>query len=828
MIKTPYQSLKLKTKLLLILTGSVTAISIITGLYFDYFLHHNFLHTTEQRMEYAFHRFELHLKGIESDLKKGVAFTSDDEAFLASIELINGYQDKIHYNATLIDEEKKLLCDKLLDRVKLSLNDDIALYDSQRELIASVTKTPDGYYLSYVSFEAGNPVFYSRNENSDEYIKRPFKPYWLIPYKHVSFYTQKDISLHQVIITYHRFNNDLVVKSHKNLLSQNERSVIGHIEMSHFLSSSYYELLSTDLGMSIKSQSAAPLIPITSHRGKHTVHVSEQKDAFISASSIPTQNGVLYILASLDRSPLQSTLDNNRITFFSLITILTLFIVWIARNVFTRSIAQPLELLMGQIKKIESQDYTDSQIIRTGDELESISRNVLQLALTVQERENSLIASHQKLEHLSNTDPLTNLPNRRFFNAILERAIARSRRSQERLAVIFLDLDQFKQVNDTLGHNIGDQLLLEVAERLQRVLRSSDVLARIGGDEFNLLIEGLKDRSDIEPIVTKILGIFATPFVCADEEIRTTGSLGIAIFPEDGDSTLTLIKNADLAMYLSKEKGRNRFSFFSQKLANEIEEHSHKVHALKRALERGDEFFVLYQPKISGSTGKMIAIEALARWNSPELGMVSPLDFIPLAEETGMILPIGSLILATACRDFVQLETDGYALEHVAVNLSALQFQQDNFPQTIVSILENTGLKPEHLEIEITESFLLNDITHSIAVLSTFQSMGVSIAIDDFGTGYSSMSYLQKLPLNRLKIDKSFVDSLPFSEQGTAITRAIIGLARTFGLSITAEGVETEEQLHFLQQEGCDEIQGYYYAKPMTLTALKEFINNSR
>ncbi len=827
MIGKLYRSLKLRGKLAFILIAAIIILSVIIGLYFDYFLRDNFAKTTQERIDYAFHRFNFDLQKIENELKEGIAFIKDDEPLLASIELINVYQNKTDYNAVLLDEEKKRLAEELLSRVKLSLNNDIALYDSHEELVAYVTKMPKGYFLTYVSFEEGKPVFYSRYEIESEYTRRPFESHWLLPNKHVAYYTQKELLINNGAITYHRSGNDLIVKSHQSLFGQDGKETIAHIEMSHYISKPYFLSLSKDLGLKVSSQSTLPEGTSLSVNTKKTL-INEIKNEFIGISSKKTLNGSVYIIAALDKSFLQTLLNENRITFFILIILITLLTLWILKILFNRGVAQPLQSLMNQIEKIERHDYSQSSIIRTGDELEAISRSVRRLASTINERESALIASQKQLKYLSDTDPLTGLPNRRLLYILLQNGIEHAQQTESSMGVVFLDLDQFKQINDTLGHEIGDILLQQVAQRLNNTLRVSDTIARIGGDEFNILIEGFKDQAEIEPMIEKILESFTIPFQCLDHEIRITASIGIALYPQDGQSIQTLIKNSDMAMYLSKDRGRNRYSFFTQNLADHIEEKSVLIRALKTAMDKNDEFFLVYQPKISTSTGKITAVEALIRWNSSELGPVPPDKFIPIAEETGIILPLGAWILHQACSDFMKLRSEGAVLEHIGVNVSSLQLQNDDFLTTLHDVLDQTKIDPKCLEIELTESYLATDADHALSILHTLRNLNINIAIDDFGTGYSSMSYLQKLSVTRLKIDKSFIDDLPVSSESIAITRAIIALANTFGLSITAEGVENHDQLRFLQDEGCHEIQGYYYSKPLTLKDLKEFITNTQ
>lgn len=508
-----------------------------------------------------------------------------------------------------------------------------------------------------------------------------------------------------------------------------------------------------------------------------------------------------------------------------IIIVVTLVVLITLRVIFFKTLISPLDLLMEQIHKIEKQHYEPSALVRTGDELEEISKNINQLAGAVQDRERALLASQKQLEFLSLHDPLTALPNRRLFNKRLQQAIRRARRNCSQLAILFLDLDEFKQVNDSLGHNIGDQLLIEIALRMTETREFEPLItARLGGDEFTILIEESSGKSDIAAAAEQLLKLFRTPFTCSEYELSTTASIGIAVFPDDGEDIVTLIKHADMAMYQAKETGRNNYSFFSAMLAADVKNRIDRVNALKQAVHNFDEFHLLYQPKVCLRTGKVESMEALVRWQSPLLGFVMPDQFIRLAEETNLIIPLGEWIIERAFHDFMRFQQQGSPAKKICVNISGVQLLQGDIVSTVQRAITRTGIRPEQIELEITEGSLATKEIKALQALACFREMRIDLAIDDFGTGYSSMSYLQQLPVTRLKIDKSFIDNLPDSTESGAIVQAIIALARTFHLHITAEGVETAEQLNFLKKLGCDEIQGYFYAKPLSD---KEFLTFS-
>ncbi|MBD3789195.1 MAG: EAL domain-containing protein [Campylobacterales bacterium] len=807
-----------------VLVGVIVLVTIM-GVYFDSFLKKNAFENAQKRIVHGYSRLYSDIIKLESELKQGVAFIQNDIYLESSIDLINNYQDKQNYNAILLDEEKKSIAIQLLSRVKLSLNNEIALYDKNEELIAFVRKEDTGYRLNFLSYEAGQRVLYSKLERDAVYQKFKYKEDDLRPFKHPQYY-QANQAVGTGILTYHLHDHDIDITAHQSILEDDSSSIKAHIEMSRVLGSTYFKALSEMLDMTIYLSTDQPTYdPFLLKAMKNDKHIKvlQTDEFYYAAARLITQVGDVYFIAHLNKSTLLKALAENRIKLVVILLLVTLFVLMILQWFVNYRLTIPLHQLMEQIKKLEGGDYSLSEPLQTGDELEVISNNINQLAQTINKRESQLKASKKSLEFLSHHDALTALPNRRFFMLRLNQAIDNAERTKTKLAVLFMDIDQFKYLNDTLGHDIGDQLLQKVAKRLDQIMRSSDMLARIGGDEFNIFMEDIKTIKDIEATLTKILEIFNEPFQCGDETISVTASIGIAIYPDDGKDSTTLIKNADMAMYAAKDEGHNSYSFFTQTLANYTKERSIRINALKSVVGSGDEFFLEYQPKISLETGKVVGIEALVRWDSLLFGKMQPDQFIFLAEETNMIIPIGRWVMQKACEDFIRLQNEGYNLKQISINVSSVQLYNRNFVTMIKEIIKKTNILPSHIELEITESYIASNRSKVLHTLKELRDLDIDLAIDDFGTGYSSMSYLQKLPVTRLKIDKSFIEDIPNLEENVEIVKAIIGLAKTFNLSITAEGVENEAQIQFLKEMGCNEVQGYYYSKPLTLKAFKEY-----
>lgn len=428
------------------------------------------------------------------------------------------------------------------------------------------------------------------------------------------------------------------------------------------------------------------------------------------------------------------------------------------------------------------------------------------------------------LQYQAFHDTLTDLPNRALFHEQLAIALANAHRNQSQMAVIFLDLDCFKNINDTLGHSIGDRILQLFAKRLNVCLRSGDTLARWGGDEFTVLLPYIKNAEEVAKLAQKLLEALKQPFEVNENQLYIKSSLGIAIYPQDGEDPETLVKNADAALYRAKERGRNHYQFYSSTMTSKVSELLRLEHFLYQALAK-EEFFLCYQPQISSKTGKILGMEALIRWQSPELGLVSPAKFIPLAEDNGLIIPIGEWVLKTACADNRAWQMAGIAPFKVSVNLSPRQFQNSNLVEMVAQILEETELDPQWLELEITETTIMQNVNFARKALEKLQQIGIRIGLDDFGTGYSSLGYLKQFPFHTLKIDQSFVRDLHKNSRDTAIIAAIIALGRGLKLKIIAEGVENKQQFELLQSLQCEGIQGYWFSKPMRAEEVIDFIN---
>jgi len=432
---------------------------------------------------------------------------------------------------------------------------------------------------------------------------------------------------------------------------------------------------------------------------------------------------------------------------------------------------------------------------------------------------------NELIEYQATHDDLSGLPNRVLLKDRLQQAINHAERTSSQVAVVFVDLDQFKNVNDSMGHHVGDKLLISMAQRLESCVRESDTVARPGGDEFVLVLSDMSGLEALGQTLQRILTKTAEPCIIDDREFVITCSLGISIYPEDGNDSETLLRNADTAMYKAKEAGKNNFQFFTQELNSALIERLELEYSMRQALIH-DEFILHYQPKVSFLTQKLTGFEALIRWNSPTHGLIPPTKFIPIAEESSLIESIGSWVMQTACKQAVDLYKQTGIRLPVSINVSPRQFYERQLVSEVEAVLAKTGLPPEYLEIEITEGTLIEQTSKFIDILKNLKSLGVKLAIDDFGTGYSSMGYLKHFPIDNLKIDRSFVWELEQDSANQAILKAIVSLGQNLGLNVIAEGVETELQRDFLISIGCNEMQGYLYSKPIPFNQIVAHVNS--
>jgi diguanylate cyclase (GGDEF)-like protein len=478
------------------------------------------------------------------------------------------------------------------------------------------------------------------------------------------------------------------------------------------------------------------------------------------------------------------------------------------------------EALAVQALQQGAQDY----LIKGQVEKRGLLR-ALRYAIERKTMESAALAMARQMAHSAEHDFLTGLPNRMLLNDRIGRAIALAKRHMKKVAVLFLDLDGFKYINDSLGHPVGDKILQSVAKRLVDCVRDSDSVSRQGGDEFVVLLLELEQAEDAAVTARRMLQAVAQPHSADQHDLHVTASIGVSVYPDDGLDADTLIKNADTAMYQAKENGRQSFQFFKPAMNAWAVERQSIEEGLRRALERR-EFALHYQPKINLTTGAITGAEALIRWTHPTRGSISPAQFIPVAEDCGLILPIGAWVLREACAQARAWMDAGLPVTPIAVNVSAMEFRDENFLENLFAILAATGLDPKSLELELTESVLMKHAAFTATVLQSLRKSGIRVAVDDFGTGYSSLSYLRKFPVDAVKIDQSFIRQISTAGDDTTIVKAVIGMARDLKLRVIAEGVETLEELAFLRAYRCDEAQGYYFSRPVPAQQFAMLLRN--
>ncbi len=496
---------------------------------------------------------------------------------------------------------------------------------------------------------------------------------------------------------------------------------------------------------------------------------------------------------------------------------------------------------LGPVKHLQHIDFTTPIVILTEEHDEKIALKALKYGvqdyLVKWVGDGHLIARslryaierknvEQHLSDLAHYDKLTGLANRDLFHERLRQALSRAQRNNHMVGLMFLDLDRFKEINDSLGHMAGDQLLIEVSKRLKHCTRETDTIARLGGDEFTVIVENIHSDDEAAAIAEKILLEMQAPFTLDGQEVFVTTSIGLTVYPTDAKDDLGLLKNADTAMYRAKAQGRNKYQYYS----TEMNESSHlrlKMESqLRKALAR-NEFSLMYQPKVDMITGRIVGAEALLRWENEELGFVPPDEFIPIAEDTGLIIPIGEWVLRSACRQIRNWVGQGLPMVRIAVNLSARQFRQGNLAAMIGQILEDEDLTADCLPLEITESLLMADVEESKRALNDLKVMGLEIYLDDFGTGYSSLSYLKKFPIDGLKIDRSFVMDIPDDQDDMVLAQAIVAMSHALRLNVVAEGIETTKQMDFFKNLGCEEAQGYLFSRPINADDFRKLLASS-
>ncbi|GAB7389210.1 hypothetical protein BSNK01_30480 [Bacillaceae bacterium] len=547
--------------------------------------------------------------------------------------------------------------------------------------------------------------------------------------------------------------------------------------------------------------------------GTHVSYETEINGKQVMKSFFPVRGKNPYVIGVVTdtrwiRQALQEQLKYNLI-----ISLFILTIVYLGSYFVAALFVKPIHQILKKVKRISKGDFTSWLPNKRKDELGLLAEGINRMSA-------SLEKYTRQMKRQAYYDHLTDLPNRRLFNKKLSRLLEEVRENGQTLAVMFIDLDRFKLINDVFGHAVGDQLLKLVAERLKFCLRYEDIISRIGGDEFTVVLPGMTQQT-AEPVAQRILDVLTQPFMIEGHELFVTPSIGISLYPEDGDDADTLIRNADTAMYRAKDQGKNNYQFFTSEMREAFFKKIRLEEDLRKALKR-QEFLILYQPQVNVQSGQITGMEALLRWKHPELGLISPADFIPIAEETGLIVPIGEWVMRTVCRENKALQEAGFPPLRVAINLSAQQVQQQDFVQTVKRILEETGMDPRRLSLEITESTAMQYVDLTIEKLQRLKELGIQISIDDFGTGYSSLSYLRRFPINTLKIDKSFVNDINSNTDNTSIITTIIAMARNMKLNVIAEGVETVEQLNFLRKNHCYEVQGYLFGKPLSLGEMKD------
>lgn len=514
-----------------------------------------------------------------------------------------------------------------------------------------------------------------------------------------------------------------------------------------------------------------------------------------------------------------NALGNTVLTIVMAFSLIAVLVAMLVSRVATRSINQMVEA----VRRFGIEHAMGPLPVTRQDEIGLLARTMQTMQNELSDHLKSLYENRSHLDHLARHDTLTGLPNRLMFFDRLEQAISQAERGSGQLAVLFVDLDRFKQINDSLGHNVGDDVLKAAAQIFRSLVRKTDTVGRLGGDEFVVLFTDIDDERQVSAIAEKIILKFQQPITVGANDLYVHASIGIALYPRDGSNAAELVRHADVAMYQAKHNGRNTLQFYTTELSTRAIERMTMENELRQSIERG-EFVLHYQPQIDLASGELIGVEALVRWQHPRLGMIEPGKFIPLAEESGLIVALGEFILRKACQQMTEWQGIQPRNFRVAVNMADRQLRSKDLFTTVERALHDSGCRPEWLELEVTEGFFMTQRDESIAHLEKLREEGVELSIDDFGTGYSSLAYLKTLPIHKLKIDRSFVRDIPKDSNDMAISRAIIALARSLDLRVIAEGVETEQQLDFLKGEGCDQVQGFFFSVALSADAMTRWL----
>jgi len=536
------------------------------------------------------------------------------------------------------------------------------------------------------------------------------------------------------------------------------------------------------------------------------------KQEITTASGGKLGNITVYFSNSSMNKELKKIIVGSVMNLILISLLLTLFLFIIIRFF----ILKPLSDIITIIKNSDNDGIPIELIPTQGyQEVALLSDTMNNMIISIQNSRVALKKQKNALRHQANHDALTGLANRILFNDRLEQSIVRAKRKGNKIALFFIDLDHFKGINDSLGHGVGDEVLKAITQRLLKTIRKEDSLARLGGDEFTVIVEYLTNIQDASPLAQKIIKVLEEPIVVEDYLLYVSSSIGISTYPNDGESAQDLLKYADAAMYRAKEKGRNNFQYYSADMTELALERVVMEASLRESLKNED-FVVYYQPQVNGKNDELMGMEALVRWNHPTMGLVSPAKFIPLAEVTGLIIELDQWVMKTAMTQVAKWYAAGLNPGVLALNLAMKQLQKKDFIRMVKKMLKETKCEAQWIELEVTESQIMSNPEESIKTLNQISDMGIELAVDDFGTAYSSLSYLKRLPLDKLKIDQSFVRNIPEDEEDAAIAKAVIALAKSLNLRVIAEGVETVEQRDFLVKNGCTNIQGYFYAKPMS------------